>query len=390
MKLSVSKEEFKGRINRLQAKMTELNLDAIFSYGDEGVCPNLRYLTGYWPLFEVGGVVVGRTGDPLLLIGGEGPEFAAENPFGPSVVRGCSAVGHADLPVKDWIGVKYYSFKQLFDEVTGGKGVKRLGLADYVLTPHTLYTKMQEACLPEAEIINCDDVLMELRMDKTTTEIELVRQACLVSEKAFETILGVISPEMTEYELEGILAAELYKNGGEGPSFPILCYSGHRSRNCIGRSTHNKLGRNTMINVDIGCFFGGYASAYNRPFVFGKMTDKMKKEIAFMLELHEKIINDWVKPGITTGEIYERYYNYFTEHGYGPPPASASHGIGVLEGEPPIFRRNITTVLKSGMTCAGDHFFRSDDYGFRFEDCYSVTDTGTELFTCSHWECIEL
>jgi Xaa-Pro aminopeptidase len=227
-------------------------------------------------------------------------------------------------------------------------------------------------------------------MNKTPVEIELIRQACHISQQAFENALGKINPDMTEFELQGVLAAELYKNGGEGPSFPILCYSGFRSRSGIGRSTHDKLGTNTMINIDIGCHYGGYASAYNRPVVFGKMTDQMKKEIGFMVELHEKLITEWVKPGVSSGSIYDKYYNYFIDHGYGPPPASASHGIGVFEGEPPAFRKNIPTILKPGMTIAGDHFFRSENYGFRFEDCYVITETGTELFTKNRWECIEL
>ena len=55
-------------------------------------------------------------------------------------------------------------------------------------------------------------------------------------------------------------------------------------------STHNKLGRDTLINIDIGCHYAGYASAYGRPILFGKMPDSMKKEIDFMLDLHERLI----------------------------------------------------------------------------------------------------
>jgi Xaa-Pro aminopeptidase len=387
---SIPREEYQQRIKNLQAKMNELNLDAVISYGDEGLCANLRYLTTYWPLFEVGGALIGRTGDPLVLIGGEAPEFGGQTPFGMDAVRGCSDFGHTSGAVRDWIGVKYFSLKELFNEITNGKGVKRLGLADYVITPHRLYQRMQEACLPGNELIDCGDMMDDLRLNKSSTEIELIRQACLVSEKAFDTALGLINPDMTEFELQGILAGELHKNGGEGPSFPILCYSGYRSRSGIGRSTHNKLGRDTLINIDIGCHYGGYASAYNRPILFGKMPESMKKEIHFMLELHEKLICEWVKPGKTSGEIYEKYYNHFIDHGYGPPPASASHGIGVFEGEPPTFRKGVPTVLKANMTIAGDHFFRSEQYGFRIEDCYRITETGTDLFTKSRWECIEL
>jgi Xaa-Pro aminopeptidase len=386
----VTQDEYRQRIAKLQARMAEQDLDALICYGDEGLCTNLRYFANYWPLFEVGGCLIGRTGDPLVLIGGEAPEFGGQNPFGIQAVRGCADFGHTSGPVRDWVGVKNFTIKELFKEVTAGKGVKRLGMADYTITPHRLYQCMQDACLPGAELIDCGEMITDMRMNKSKVERELIRQACRISETAFDTALGLINPDMTEWELQGVLTAELFKHGGEGPSFPILCYSGYRSRNCIGRSTHNKLGRDTMINIDIGCHFGGYASAYNRPLVFGKMTDGMKKEINFMLELHEKLICEWVKPGLTSGEIYDSYYNYFIDHGYGPPPASASHGIGVFEGEPPAFRRDTTTVLKAGMAIAGDHFFRSKQYGFRFEDCYEITETGTDLFTKSRWECIEL
>lgn len=388
--ICVPKTEYDSRVQRLQKKMEEENLDAVLCYANTGAYDNVFYLSQYWPLFEVGGVLVGRKGDPLVLMGGEAPEFAGAGPYGMKQVRGCEAFGHTYGTVRGWIGVDYFSLEQLFSEVTEGKGVKRIGLADYAIMPHKLYRQVESACLLGAELIDFGEALNDLRMNKSDFEAEMVRQACLISEKAFDNALGKINPEMTEYELEGVLAAELYRNGGEGPSFPILCYSGYRSRMGIGRSTHNKLGRGNIINIDIGCHYAGYASAYGRPIIFGTMSDKTKKEIDFMLELHEKLICEWVKPGMTSGEVYARYYDYFVDHGWGPPPASASHGIGVFEGEPPTFRRDVPTILNAGMTIAGDHFFRSEEYGFRFEDCYRITETGTQLFTRSHWEYIEL
>lgn len=386
--ITIPKEDYLRRIHNLQAAMKERNLDAFLCYSTQCSYEDVFYLTKYWPLFEVGGVLVPQEGEPLVLMGGEAPEFAGQGPFGLENVRGCEAFGHTTGPVRGWIGVKYYSLVELFQEVTKGQGVKRLGISSYSSFPHKLYQHIKETT--GVEIVDCTDVLVDLRMNKSSIEVDMVRSACLISEKAFDTALGKINPNMTEYELEGVLAAELYKHGGEGPSFPILCYSGYRSRMGIGRSTHNKLGVGNLINIDIGCHYAGYASAYGRPIIFGKMTDQMKREIDFMLELHEKLICEWVKPGLTSGEVYQKYYDYFVSHGHNPPPASASHGIGVFEGEPPIFRRGVDTILKPGMTIAGDHFYRSDDYGFRFEDCYAITETGTELFTRSRWEYIEL
>ena len=74
--ICVPKTEYDSRVQRLQKKMEEENLDAVLCYANTGAYDNVFYLSQYWPLFEVGGVLVGRKGDPLVLMGGEAPEFA--------------------------------------------------------------------------------------------------------------------------------------------------------------------------------------------------------------------------------------------------------------------------------------------------------------------------
>ncbi len=146
-----------------------------------------------------------------------------------------------------------------------------------------------------------------------------------------------------------------------------------------------------MIYVNYGAQYGGYASAFARPFIFGKMTDEMKRDIDFLSEVHKTIMFDVAKAGVLSGEVYDRFAKMFTDRGYGMPPASASHGIGVFEGEPPTFRHDMDYELKSGMTISGDHYFRGPDYGFRLEDVYLIGQDSNEVFTRSHWdEYIEL
>lgn len=386
----IPENEYLNHVQRLQQKMKECNVDVVLCFANESTYTHVHWLTRYWPLFEVGGALVGQTGLPLVLVGGEAPEFAGQGPFGMERVRGCSLFGHTYGGISgDWVGMTYHDIASLMKEVANGSEIKRIAIGDMAIIPHNVYAAVA-AAIPGAEVVGFDREMDDLCMNKSAWEASMVRQACLISEKAFDITLGKINPEMTEYELEGVLASELYKNGGEGPSFPILCYSGYRSRCGIGRSTHNKLGMNNMINVDAACHFGGYAAAYGRPFVFGKMSDQMKREVDFLLDVHQKVINEWVKPGVTAGEVYDKYFNYFVDHGFGEPPASASHGIGIFEGEAPAFRRNIPTIIKPGMTIAGDHFLRSANYGMRFEDVYLITETGTELFTSSKWGYIEL
>ena len=55
---TIPDSDYFDRVKRLQARMAEQNLDAVLCYADTGVYENVFYLSKYWPLFEVGGVLV--------------------------------------------------------------------------------------------------------------------------------------------------------------------------------------------------------------------------------------------------------------------------------------------------------------------------------------------
>ena len=80
--ICVPKTEYDSRVQRLQKKMEEENLDAVLCYANTGAYDNVFYLSQYWPLFEVGGVLVGRKGDPLVLMGGRRRNSPEQAPMG--------------------------------------------------------------------------------------------------------------------------------------------------------------------------------------------------------------------------------------------------------------------------------------------------------------------
>lgn len=387
MSYSISKSEYLSRIKNLQKKLVENDLDAYIVHGTSCTYENLRYLTYHWPLFEVGGAIIPQEGEAILLIGAEAPGFASESALGDNFCI-MKEYGHTfDIA---WEGVHYTTFSELFDRISNGRGIKRIGMGDYSTTPIGVYNSIKSALLPGGEIIRAEDLMYDLRMNKSVDEIRIIKQANIINEQIFDEFLGQVKPEMTEYECQGLLISGMYKHGGEGESFPTLLYAGERTKNMIGRSQHVPVGRNRLINIDFGTMLGGYSSAYCRPIYFGKMPEKMKDEIKFMTELHHKVLYDWVKPGVVLGDVYNKYREYFISHGYGAPPAGASHGIGIFENEPPGMRKGVKTVCKPNMVFAGDHFFRSEHWGFRIEDCYSVTETGTDVFTNKHYDFLEL
>ena len=78
MKICISEREFKERAAKLNAKMHEMDLDAIIVYGDEYRKENLRYVSNFWPIFERGAMLMQRDGEPMTLCAPEGEQVAKE------------------------------------------------------------------------------------------------------------------------------------------------------------------------------------------------------------------------------------------------------------------------------------------------------------------------
>ncbi len=64
---SIPLGEFEQRIANIRQAMAARGVDAFFVYGDEYRKENLRYVSNYWPIFERGGMLLGREGTPVVL-----------------------------------------------------------------------------------------------------------------------------------------------------------------------------------------------------------------------------------------------------------------------------------------------------------------------------------
>ena len=78
MKPRIGKDEFQTRINCIQEKLEEKNLDGLMVYGDEYRKENFRYVSNFWPIFERGACFIPKKGEPILAGAPEGEQYARE------------------------------------------------------------------------------------------------------------------------------------------------------------------------------------------------------------------------------------------------------------------------------------------------------------------------
>ena len=77
-KVCIPTEEYGQRIERAAKLVTENGYDLMIANSNEADFANVRYFSGYWPLFEIGGVAIAPSGKVSLMIG---PESETTCPF---------------------------------------------------------------------------------------------------------------------------------------------------------------------------------------------------------------------------------------------------------------------------------------------------------------------
>ena len=383
----ISIEERQERIKKIQEELIKRNIDAYLVHSTQSDFASVLYLSNHSPVWETLGVLIPKEGEAILLIGPEAEPFARSRSTIKKIVK---MIEYRESAEPEYPGIPVGNFKDLFDEISKGKGIKKLGLGDYAITPLPVYDSIKKALPKDAEIINASDIISNLRIIKSKQEILLLKKAHNITEKVLDEILGKIKPGLTEKEVAGMVLESIYRNGAECEAFPQYIFSGISTRNAISNTTYKKLEKNEMIQINIGAQYSGYTSAIGRPVVIGKMSQQMKKVVQFGLEAHLQTYA-WIKEGVISGEVARKFEKFYADKGfkdyylYGP-----CHGTGIFEVEKPWMETNSEYELKENMTFMADTFVTTPEYGLRWEDGFRVTKTGVEEFSNKWQEIIEL
>ena len=369
--IGIPRKEYGKRVTKAAELITKAGLDVMVANSNEADYANVRYFSAYWPLFEMGGVAIAPSGQSALMIGLESEEYAK----GRSVLDNIHLmVEYRETADPEYPGMAADSYADTFDSM-GVKNPKRIGLAGYLCTNMAMYEGLRK-CFPDAEIVNADDIMTQLRSIKSPAEIACLREGLRLGEMAVEAMVNSVKPGMTELELTGIAVDFLYRNGAECEAHTIYSFGGKKTTNAISRATHRKFEKNEIIQINVGGKVDGYSPSVGRPICLGKMTDQQRRLIEFGREMHYKTY-DLMHAGLVAGEVATKYEKCVKDSGmdkyylYGP-----CHGLGMIEVEKPWLETSSEYTLQPNMTFQADTFFADKDFGLRWENGLLVTESG--------------
>jgi Xaa-Pro aminopeptidase len=146
-------------------------------------------------------------------------------------------------------------------------------------------------------------IMHRIRPVKSKMEVELIKQACKITEKAFLRLLGFIRPGIWEFEIEAEIYHEFITNRSRGPAYAPIIASG--ANTCILHYVKNnrQCQDGDLVLMDFGAEYANYASDLTRTVpVNGKFTSRQKEIYNSVLRVQKEAIQM-----LTPGNTFETY-----------------------------------------------------------------------------------
>lgn len=319
---------------------------------------NRRYVTGF-P--GSAGLVVVTPSDALLAVDFRYYEQAASQAPVCRVIR-----GGADPT------------KALADAVKA-LGPARIGFESEFL-PYAQVERLRERFAP-AELVPLADV-DRIRWVKDGAEIAAIARATEIADAAFERLLEVLRPGMTEAQAALELEIAIRRAGGERLAFDTVLASGPRGALPHGRATGRIVQRGEFVTVDFGAVFDGYASDCTRTVAMGE-TDARQREVYNVVLAAQGRALEAVRPGVACRDVDAAGRAVIAAAGFGEAFGHAmGHGIGLDVHEGPPVSPRTDAVLEAGMVVTIEPGIYLPGWGgVRIEDSVVVTEEGARILT---------
>lgn len=270
-----------------------------------------------------------------------------------------------------------------------------------------------------ANVIQLDRILDEMRLHKSTQEIELMQIASTISAQAHTRAMQTVKPGMMEYALEAELNYIFGQNGCV-PSYNSIVGGGENG--CILHYVENDkvLKDGDLVLIDAACEYQLYASDITRTFpVNGKFSPEQKALYDVVLKAQlaaidaVRIGNSYKEPhriavrilvqglldlGLMQGDIEQiiesESFHQFYMHGTGHWLGMDVHDVGSykIEGEWRAYEEGMAVTVEPGLYIAPDDETVDAKWrgiGIRIEDDVVVTKNGPRVLTAAVVKTVE-
>lgn len=259
------------------------------------------------------------------------------------------------------------------------EGAEAIGMEDATLS-YASYTQYSQAFGDRVKPLG--SLLVDLRAVKTEDELGRIIKAQRLSEKAFEEVLTLIRPGITEREISAELVYRMMKYGAEKTSFDPIVIGGTRTSIPHGATSDYAIKNGDFILMDYGCRVEGYCSDMTRTVALGSATDDMRKVYGVVLDAQLAGIAK-AAAGVSGRDIHNAGHQVIKDAGYGEYfTHSFSHGIGLEIHESPRMSLQSEEGIPAGAVISAEPgIYIPGRFGIRIEDMLFIREGGCDNLT---------
>ncbi|MCP4051998.1 aminopeptidase P family protein [Mesoflavibacter sp.] len=257
------------------------------------------------------------------------------------------------------------------------------------------FTKKIKDRFPAHRVAKSNPILQRLRSVKDQIEIDLIQNACNITEKGFRRILEFVKPGVMEFNIEAEFMHEFLNNRSRGFAYTPIVASGNNANVLHYIENNQECKAGDLILLDVGAEYANYSSDMSRTIpVSGKFTAR-QKEVYNAVNRVKNEATKLLTPGtiwadyhvevgkLMTSELiglglldkadvqnenpdwpaYKKYFMHGTSHHMGLD----THDYGILT-EP--MQANMVFTVEPGI------YIPDEGFGIRLEDDVVIQETG--------------
>ena len=377
--MSFANQEFKTRLNNVKKSMQKKGIDLLISHDTA----NMYYLTGYdaWSFYYAQCVLVHTDLDePLCFVRAQD----AGGAFIKTYLKKENIIIYNENYIHKWPKHPYDYLVQIIKERKWDKLSIGLEMDTHYFTAFC-YEKIKNG-LPNAKIKDSERLVNWVRLVKSEAEINYMKSAALITEKAMHTAMNVINIDVRQCDAVGEIQKSLFYGtenvGGEYASITTLLPTGPGTSASHLTATQDKFknGESTIIEIS-GCV-KRYHAPLARTVQLGKPEQKKVDAMNATIEALNAGINV-VKPGNLANDVAQEFWKVLDKYkikkesrtgysiGIGYPPDWGEHTLNIYKGDMTVLKPNVTFHMIAVM--------QFGDWGVEASESIRVTENGNEL-----------
>lgn len=361
--------EFAARTARAQTMLQERGLSALLLTTE----PEIRFFTGFLTRFWESParpwfLVVPASGKPIAVIPTIGAHLMAQTWID---------------DIRTWISPDYFDDGiSLLEDTLSELGAELIGIPSgsetHLRMPLASFEKLKQS---GSTFTNDQNVMRELRMVKSSLEIEKIETACSIASRAFARVHEILRPAKRFDELFRNFQILCLEEGADNVPYLAGGFGPLGYRDVISPAKPTRIGAGNIIMLDTGLTFDGYFCDFDRNFSMGPPADRSKDAYKILIEASEAAFSH-ARPGVRTSELFHIMDRILTG-GHGEPTAGRlGHGLGMQLTEWPSLTPQDHTELCEGMVLTLEPWIDvSDGIGLVHEENIVITENGARMIS---------